>query len=43
MSIFLFRCYTDFEYNEIIITLNVTNIDYFNVIFYSALYIPRPP
>ena len=29
-SIFLFRYYTNFEYNEMIITLNVTNIDYFN-------------
>ena len=29
-SIFLFRYYTNIEYNEMIITLNVTNIDYFN-------------
>ena len=29
-SIFLFRYYTNFEYNEMIITLNITNIDYFN-------------
>ena len=30
MSNFLFSCYKNFEHNEIVITLNVANIDYFN-------------